>query len=116
MRQRHVPVFQLHAEDSVRHLFQHPGRYAVVGSGIRFFPKSDIRHPKSPLHGLVRTHGPFSVTATQCSKCAEFDPSLVTAVHLSPRTFDSGPPAFTIGSIASTMPSFSRGFLFLRST
>jgi len=48
MRQRYVPVLQFHTENSVRHLFQNPGRY-----------------------GLVNTHGPFSVTATQCSKCAE---------------------------------------------
>src|SRR6185369_12533937 len=93
MGQRQVFVHQLHAKHSIRHLFDHPGFY-----------------------GRVRTHGPFSVTATQCSKCAEQDPSLVTAVHLSLRTFDSGPPALTIGSIASTMPSLSRGFSFLRST
>ena len=93
MRQRQVSVLQLHAKNSVRHLFD-----------------------DSRLYGLVRTHGPFSVTATQCSKCAEQDPSFVTAVHLSLRTFDSGRPALTIGSIASTMPSFSRGFSFFRST
>ena len=27
--------------------------------------------PPAPAHGLVSTHGPFSVTAMQCSKCAE---------------------------------------------
>jgi hypothetical protein len=55
-------------------------------------------------HGLVKTHGPFAVTATQCSKCAEYEPSFATAVHLSFKTFASGFPAFTIGSIASTIP------------
>jgi hypothetical protein len=27
--------------------------------------------PRARRYGLVSTHGPFSVTATQCSKCAE---------------------------------------------
>src|SRR5690242_6248034 len=78
-------------------------------------PRPQTRAP-SPRYGLVSTHGPFSVTAMQCSKCAEFDPSLVTAVHLSFRTTASGRPAFTIGSTASTIPVFNRGFSFLRST
>src|SRR5207248_391545 len=69
-----------------------------------------------PAHGLVKTHGPFAVTATQCSKWAEYDPSFATAVHLSFKTFASGFPAFTIGSIASTIPSRSRGFSFRLST
>jgi hypothetical protein len=66
-------------------------------------------------HGLVRTHGPSAVTATVCSKCAEYFPSSVTAVHLSARTRLPGAPAFTIGSIAKTIPSFNRGFSFRRS-
>ena len=45
MRQDLVPVIQLHPVDAVRRLLNHSGHY-----------------------GLVRTHGPFSVTATQCSK------------------------------------------------
>src|SRR5580693_8986436 len=67
-------------------------------------------------HGLVKTQGPLAVTATQCSKWAEYDPSFATAVHLSFKTFASGFPAFTIGSIASTIPSRSRGFSFRLST
>ncbi len=39
-------------------------------------------------------------------------PSFVTAVHLSCAPSHRACPAFTIGSIASTMPSFSRGFSF----
>jgi hypothetical protein len=73
-------------------------------------------HGLDSVHGLVNTHGPFGVTATQCSKWAEYDPSLATAVHLSFKTFASGLPAFTIGSIANTIPSRSRGFSFRRST
>ena len=49
------------------------------------------------------------VTTTVCSKCADRLPSRVTAVHPSPSTFTAGLPKFTIGSIASTMPSASRG-------
>src|SRR6185436_1946061 len=67
-------------------------------------------------HGLVSTHGPSAVMATVCSKCAEYFPSSVTAVHLSGRTRLPALPALTIGSIASTMPSFSRGFSPRRST
>src|SRR5436305_1184069 len=74
------------------------------------------RHQTAADYGLVSTHGPFSVTAIQCSKCAEFEPSFDTAVHLSFNTTASGRPAFTMGSTASTMPSLSRGFSFLRST
>src|ERR1700760_1424185 len=47
-------------------------------------------------HGLVKTHGPSAVTATVCSKCAEYFPSSVTAVHLSARTRLPGAPAFTM--------------------
>ena len=67
-------------------------------------------------HGRVKTHGPLSVTATICSKWAEYDPSFATAVHLSDSTFVSGLPALTIGSIANTIPGFSRGLAPLRST
>ena len=50
------------------------------------------------------------------SKCAEFEPSLDTAVHLSFNTTASGRPAFTMGSTASTIPGFSLGFSPRRST
>src|SRR5579862_25207 len=101
MSKNQILILQLQANHSVRHQLHNHGHHSTS------FGR---------LHGRVRTHGPFSVTATQCSKCAETEPSLVTAVHLSDKTRISGPPAFTIGSIASTMPSFSRGFSFLRST
>src|SRR5439155_23901444 len=73
-------------------------------------------HRRDHHYGLVSTHGPFSVTAIQCSKCAELEPSFVTAVHLSFNTTASGFPAFTIGSTARTIPGFSFGFSFFRST
>jgi hypothetical protein len=44
MGENQIPVLQLHPENSIRHRFHNP----------RFY-------------GLVSTHGPFSVTATQCS-------------------------------------------------
>src|SRR5450432_3834017 len=68
------------------------------------------------LYGRVNTQGPFAVTAKQCSKCAENEPSLVTAVQRSFKTFASGRPELTMGSIARTIPSRSRGFSFRLST
>jgi len=44
MDENQIPVLELHPKNTVRHRFDHPG-----------------------LYGLVSTHGPFSVTATQCS-------------------------------------------------
>src|SRR5579863_10029274 len=55
--------------------------------------------------GRVKTQGPFEVTATVCSKCADLVPSAVTVVHSSSSTRTSGPPIFTMGSMARTMPS-----------
>src|SRR5439155_3644802 len=57
----------------------------------------------------VSIHGSPAVTATVCSKCADRLLSRVTAVQPSARTFTAGRPAFTIGSMASTIPSASRG-------
>jgi len=53
----------------------------------------------------VSTLGLFSVTATVCSKCADFIPSTVTTVHRSGIVLISGSPTFTIGSIAIVKPS-----------
>src|SRR5260221_4033967 len=57
--------------------------------------------------GRVRIQGPIAVTATVCSKCAERLPSAVCASHSS-RMTTSGPPSFTIGSTAITIPSCNR--------
>src|SRR5262249_17805323 len=59
-------------------------------------------------YALVRTQGPCSVTAIVCSKCADIERSLVTAVHSSSSTSTSGAPAFTMGSTAMTRPDFMR--------
>src|SRR5207249_8978454 len=58
---------------------------------------------------LVSTSGPFSVTATVCSKCAARLPSWVTAVQPSSRIRTSQLPIVTIGSIARTIPGRSCG-------
>ena len=57
----------------------------------------------------VRILGPLTVMATVCSKCADRLPSAVTTVHLSPRVLVAGLPTVIIGSIASVIPSSSRG-------
>jgi hypothetical protein len=60
-----------------------------------------------PNRYTVRTSGPFSVTATVFSKCADKLPSTVTTVQSSAKISTSYPPAFTIGSIASVIPVFN---------
>src|SRR5215510_1046329 len=85
---------QPHAIQRVRQRLGHDARYLRTGTGTSL---------------AVRIHGPSAVTATVCSKCADRLLSRVTAVQPSPNTFTAGFPAFTIGSIANTMPSASRG-------
>src|SRR5580704_16740350 len=63
----------------------------------------------SAARGRVKIQGPFAVTATVCSKWAESLPSAVTAVQSSSSTRTAGPPQFTIGSMARTMPSCNLG-------
>ena len=46
--------------------------------------------------------------AIVCSKCADIERSLVTAVQSSSRTSTSGAPAFTMGSTAMTRPVLTR--------
>src|SRR5947199_3977313 len=98
MRQHLVPVVEVHPEHGVghqlRHRAAHRDRVPIHGSWS--------------LQGKLKIYGPFPVTATECSKCAESRPSRVAAVHPSSFRKTSGPPAFTIGSIASTRPSLSR--------
>src|SRR2546426_5835627 len=73
------------------------------------FHADRARHRRTRESTLVSTSGPSFVTATVCSKCADSDPSRVTAVQPSDSTFTPARPMFTIGSIASTIPSASRG-------
>src|SRR5689334_342445 len=67
------------------------------------------RADRSRRYARVRTRGPSAVIATVCSKCAAKLPSAVTTVHLSGSVFVAGSPAVIIGSIASVIPSRSRG-------
>src|SRR5262249_42218692 len=94
VRLHQVPVLQLHAIHRARQKLGDHADYlrALTGTSL-----------------AVRIHGSPAVTATVCSKCADRLPSRVTAVHPSASTFTAAPPAFTIGSIARTMPSVSRG-------
>src|SRR5437016_3812860 len=122
MRQHPVLIIQFHAKHCVRQRFNDRGHHFdgvfLRITGIRFllFWLRGLRHTlqfyqdaPTASRGRVRIQGPFKVTATVCSKCAEQLPSVVTAVHLSSRTLTPGPPALTIGSIAKTMPSSRRG-------
>src|SRR6266436_2675669 len=116
-------VFQLHAEHGVWQRLDDRGHHfdgvllGIAGVAFLFFVAKRLRHSllfssayqDGPVtsFGRVRIHGPFAVTATVCSKCAEGLPSAVSATHSS-RMRTSGRPAFTIGSTAITMPSCSR--------
>src|ERR1700722_14116275 len=57
----------------------------------------------------VRTRGPPGGTATVNSKCAGSESSWEKIAQPSPATRTDARPAVVIGSIASTMPSSSRG-------
>src|SRR5215471_5710614 len=70
--------------------------------------RAPITRNTTGLYSLESTIGPSSVMATECSKWAERLPSLVTAVQPSSFMTTSGPPAFTMGSIATTSPAESR--------
>src|SRR6185436_2230700 len=100
----------IHAIRNVRRhhcAFVEPHPIEAAGQTLRDHPAHVRAGTGTSL--AVRIHGPFTVTATVCSKCADRLPSRVTAVQPSPSTFTAGLPAFTIGSIASTIPSASRG-------
>src|SRR6059058_6043535 len=64
---------------------------------------------RSASPARVSTTGPAAVHARVCSKCAERLRSAVTTVHWSPSVRVSGPPMFTIGSIAMQRPSLIGG-------
>src|SRR5688572_8251954 len=64
---------------------------------------------RTEAQGTVRTSGPSSVTAMVCSTWADRLPSRVTTVQPSSRVRVSGPPTFTMGSTANTIPARSSG-------
>src|SRR6185436_11830845 len=101
---QHVrPFLELHAIHRVRQQLDNHPRHSHRSRDSRY------RRALTGTSRAVRIHGSPAVTATVCSKCADKLVSRVTAVHPSASTFTAGFPAFTIGSIASTMPSASRG-------
>src|SRR5262245_903553 len=98
-----VLVLELDAEHRVRQRLDHRGFHLN-----RLFLRHSTPQAATAI-GSPRTRGPCSMTATDSSKCAERLPSRVRAVQ--PSSADrttSGPPAFTIGSMASTIPGASR--------
>ena len=64
-------------------LLRSPAPPGTIALGRSSTTVAVTSRPVRLFTACVKTHGPFSVTATQCSKCAEYDPSFVTAVHLS---------------------------------
>src|SRR3954447_7098504 len=94
VRRDERPAIELHAIKPARKLCLHAPDYFRAATGTSL---------------AVRIHGPSAVTATVCSKCADRLRSRVIAVQPSDSTLTAALPAFTIGSIASTMPSASRG-------
>src|SRR6266851_5044819 len=137
VRQHLMLVFQLHAKHGIGQRLDHRSHdfdgvlIGVAGVAFLFLVAELLRHSllyccsfgrskDRPLQrpdtyqdgpvtslGRVRIHGPFAVTATVCSKCAEGLPSAVSATHSS-RMRTSGRPAFTMGSMAITIPSCNR--------
>src|SRR5581483_7184746 len=92
VRRDHRSGVEPHAIEPARQLLDDRARYFLIGTGTS---------------RAVRIHGSPAVTATVCSKCADKLPSRVTAVQPSASTRTACRPAFTIGSIASTIPSTS---------
>src|SRR5437016_3510550 len=95
MRQHPVAVGQLHPKQRV---LEHFDYLTFNRDGI--------------VSGHVKISGSPSVTSTVCSKWADSEPSCVTTVQPSFKIFTPGPPALTIGSIASVMPGTSFWFDF----
>src|SRR5882724_4035764 len=108
MRQYLVLILKLYLEHCVRQGLDdhchHLNRVFLRQSVSRFCQRSS---PALLANYCVKTRAPSAVTATVCSKCALKLPSSVTAVQPSSNTWTPGLPTFTIGSIASTMPSRS---------
>src|SRR5690606_26537178 len=105
----------LSVDDQHEAVIQHPvhqHRLASIPSGFGSdqparFQLHAVSRP--PCQTTVRISACPSRTATVCSKWADKLPSAVTAVQLSSKMRTSSPPALTIGSMASVIPSFSFG-------
>src|SRR5579864_9848278 len=124
VREHLMLVFQLDPKHGVGQRLNHGGHHfngvflGIGRVGLALFRLGSLTHVPSRApyqegpcisRGRVNTQGPFEVTATVCSKCADFVPSAVTVVQSSSSTRTSGLPIFTMGSIARTIPSCRRG-------
>src|SRR3954451_18372903 len=78
-------------------------------SSIRKLIYDDAFNFEGIFSGHVKISGSASVMSTVCSKWADNEPSCVTTVQPSFNIFMPGRPAFTIGSMAMVIPSFSFG-------
>src|SRR6202047_5004179 len=83
--------------------------HAVDRAGERLGHRSRQCLTEAGTSRAVRIQGSPAVTATVCSKCADRLLSRVTAVQPSASTLTAALPAFTIGSMASTMPLLHSG-------
>src|SRR3990167_4666847 len=92
-----MTILQLHPKHGIRKRLQ----YCSRNLNLLF-----VGHRSSRC---VKIKVPPLVTATVCSKCADLLWSFVNAVQPSSATTTSGDPAFTIGSIARTIPSWILG-------
>src|SRR3990170_865909 len=110
------PVARKNPNEVHPHLARHVGQHLVPV--VQLYPEHGVGqrldHRSFDFDRVFFRHrvsmsGPFSVMATVCSKWAARLPSSVTAVHRSGRIRTSQPPIVTIGSMASTIPGFSRG-------
>src|SRR5712692_279521 len=101
--QQPVAVLQLHAKRRVRERLDH----GTFDLDALFLRQTDPFYRSSA--STERISGPSGPTATVCSKCADHRPSFVATVQPSGRVTTANPPAFTIGSIASTCPTNNRG-------
>src|SRR3954451_4223533 len=113
VRHHHRSFFQPDAIHGARQRFHdHADKFGhlhVLGAPKRQRREGGYFRAATGTSRAVRIQGPLAVTATVCSKCADRLLSRVTAVQPSASTFTAGLPALTIGSIARTMPSASRG-------
>ena len=71
-----------------------PALVVLPCAPVKFGSAPYLFHQQVPCtsRGRVNIHGPFAVTATVCSKCAESLPSAVTAVQSSSTPLPPGRP------------------------
>src|ERR1051325_7348350 len=101
--QQPMAVLQLHAKRRVRERLDH----GAFDLDALFLRQTDPFYCSSAIP--ERISAPPGPTGAVGSKCAGHRPSFVATVQPSGRVTTANPPAFTIGSIANTCPTTSRG-------